>query len=124
MPTLLDLPSWQSRIRGHTNNEIKHRRRKPDRCLAASQGPTHGLYTKFSTGSPHDVIVGLLRDYVAPVTDVGAGTPVIPVIDVRDPRFGGAKGDGVTDDTAAIQAAINTISPGQTGTVLIPVGIY
>lgn len=35
----------------------------------------------------------------------------------------GAKGDGTTDDTAAIQAAINACSPGG-GTVYFPVGDY
>jgi hypothetical protein len=38
-------------------------------------------------------------------------------------RTFGAKGDGVTDDTAAIQAAINSLSPGG-GTVHLPRGTY
>lgn len=41
------------------------------------------------------------------------------VVNVKD--FG-AIGDGVTDDTAAIQAAINSLSTG--GTVLFPCGVY
>jgi hypothetical protein len=42
-----------------------------------------------------------------------------PWVDVR--AFG-AKGDGITDDTAAIQAAINSLTSG--GTVFFPKGIY
>ena len=39
-----------------------------------------------------------------------------------DVRTFGAKGDGVTDDTAAIQAAIDSLTTG--GTVIIPAGLY
>jgi pectate lyase-like protein len=42
------------------------------------------------------------------------------VINVKDK---GAKGDGKTDDTAAIQAAIDAIG-GTKGTVLVPEGVY
>jgi hypothetical protein len=41
-------------------------------------------------------------------------------VNVKDPRFG-AKGDGVTNDTAAIQAAIDSIT---SGTVFFPPGTY
>lgn len=44
--------------------------------------------------------------------------PRIPIISVRD--FG-AYGDGIHDDTAAIQAAINSVGA---GTLLIPAGTY
>lgn len=36
----------------------------------------------------------------------------------------GAKGDGVTDDTNAIQDAIDSVANGSQGTILIPVGNY
>jgi parallel beta-helix repeat protein len=45
-----------------------------------------------------------------------------PVVNVRDPKFG-AKADGVNDDTAAIQKAINSLPSGG-GTVFFPAGVY
>jgi polygalacturonase len=43
-----------------------------------------------------------------------------PVVNVRDK---GAKGDGKTDDTASIQAAIDAVG-GTKGTVFVPDGVY
>ena len=54
----------------------------------------------------------------------GDGTPspgAAPVVDVRS--FG-ARGDGVTDDTAAVQAAIITLGSAGGGTVYFPPGRY
>lgn len=54
-----------------------------------------------------------------------SGAPCAPapaslsVVNVRDR---GARGDGQTDDTAAIQAAVNAVASG--GTVLVPDGVY
>ena len=54
------------------------------------------------------------------------------IYNVKDPRYG-AKGDGVTDDTAAIQAAANAIPDGQSyfsepgkagGILFLPMGNY
>ena len=57
----------------------------------------------------------------ANATDACAPPPASTlVVNVRDK---GAKGDGQTDDTAAIQAAIDAIG-GTKGTVLVPKGIY
>lgn len=48
-----------------------------------------------------------------------------PIFNVKDPAFaGGAKGDGVTDDTAAIEAAISACSSAGGGTVVMPPGTY
>jgi hypothetical protein len=44
------------------------------------------------------------------------------VVSVKDPRFG-ARGDGIADDTAAIQAAVNSFA-GFAGTVYFPRGVY
>lgn len=45
------------------------------------------------------------------------------IVNVKDPQFG-AKGDGVTDDTSAVQAAINYLSANGGGTVWVPPGTY
>lgn len=61
---------------------------------------------------PMSVLANLLAGQLVVPTDGGA------VINVKDPAYG-AVGDGVTDDTAAIQAAINA-----GGRVLVPDGVY
>ncbi|HEV2211648.1 MAG TPA: glycosyl hydrolase family 28 protein [Verrucomicrobiae bacterium] len=53
---------------------------------------------------------------VRAATDLGARTYNV--------REFGAKGDGVTLDTAAVQAAINACHADQGGTVLIPAGVF
>lgn len=47
----------------------------------------------------------------------------LPFLDVTDPRFG-ARGDGATDDTAAIQAAITAANASGGGRVVVPRGTY
>lgn len=44
-------------------------------------------------------------------------------VNVKDPTYG-AKGDGSTDDTSAIQAAINAVEAAGGGTVIFPPGTY
>ena len=63
-----------------------------------------------------------------------AETPAVPASDISktleaklaifDIRDFGAKGDGVTLDTAALQAAIDACSKDQGGTVLVPAGTF
>lgn len=52
---------------------------------------------------------------------VASGSPGARLYDIRD--FG-AKGDGVTLDTAALQAAIDACHQDQGGTVLVPAGTF
>ncbi len=57
---------------------------------------------------------------------IGAPCDPVPlsdfVVNVKDPRFG-AKGDGVTNDTSAIQKAVNAVASSG-GTVVVPAGTY
>lgn len=55
-------------------------------------------------------------------TQVGT-TSALQVLNVRQAPYN-AKGDGTTDDTAAIQAAINAVAAAGGGTVYLPAGIY
>ena len=54
----------------------------------------------------------------ASAADVSAGTRVYDI------RHFGAKGDGVTLDTLAVQAAIDACTADQGGTVLVPAGVF
>lgn len=60
--------------------------------------------------------------WVGPVNTALAGIASSAVFNVKDPRYG-AVGDGVTDDTAAIQAA-DTAAAVAGGTVFFPPGTY
>ena len=67
----------------------------------------------------------LLASWFAPPPALAAAgcakTPTSPlVVNVRQK---GAKGDGRTDDTAALQAALDKVA-GTGGTVLVPDGVY
>lgn len=54
------------------------------------------------------------------ITEVGITAPLSPTFNVR---MFGAKGDGITDDSTAIQAALDSVSTGG-GTVFVPAGDY
>ncbi len=56
-----------------------------------------------------------------PAKTISSGSPGARVYDIRD--FG-AKGDGQTLDTAALQAAIDACHNDQGGTVLVPAGVF
>ena len=61
-----------------------------------------------------------LSGFAGPVTDSGG-----QVFNVKASAYaGGAKGDGITDDTAAILAAVAACMAAGGGIVLFPVGIY
>ena len=85
---------------------------------------TAGLFGNVTGGDISGNIIGLNGNLI-PVTATGSTTArslanrFADVVNVRD--FG-AVGDGVADDTVAIQAAINSLSIG--GTILFPCGIY
>jgi hypothetical protein len=60
-------------------------------------------------------------DAAAPAAPVADHTLGVRLYNIRD--FG-AKGDGVTLDTAAVQAAIDTCNKDHGGTVLVPAGVF
>ncbi|WP_369272384.1 glycosyl hydrolase family 28-related protein [Streptomyces sp. R11] len=78
--------------------------------LDALRGSANGLATLDPTGK-------------VPTTQIPVLTPpdLLDWLNVQSPEFG-AKGDGVTDDTAEIQAAINAAGIG--GLVYFPKGVY
>jgi hypothetical protein len=78
--------------------------------LTALRGAANGLATLDPMGK-------------VPATQIPVITPsdVLDWLNVQSPEFG-AKGDGTTDDTTAIQAAINAAGIG--GVVYFPKGVY
>jgi len=65
-----------------------------------------------STGNPKNIVIDGNKTVTATFSPI--------VVNVKSK---GAKGDGITDDTKAIQAAIDQVA-GTGGTVLVPDGIY
>ena len=91
-----------------------------------TQGLHEGALVKFSTVQTQTSSVA----NAGAVTFLQAGTGAVPTnvqtklretVSVKD--FG-AQGDGVTDDTAAIQAAIDAANTAGGGTVTVPAGVY
>ena len=85
----------------------------------------HGSELRIATG----VMITINGPFESPLSKafdlVGTGLVAFGTGAVKEfyPQWWGAKGDGVTDDSAAIQAAINAV-PSSGGTVFIPTGTY
>jgi hypothetical protein len=81
----------------------------------------NSVTVKDSSISPYTPTAGVGGgDFATAVRMAGPG----PWFDVTHPLYG-AKGDGSTDDTAAIQAAINACAANtRSGTVFFPPGVY
>jgi hypothetical protein len=91
-----------------------------------TQGLHQGALVKFSTVQTQTSLV----NSAGAVTFLQAGTGAVPrsvqskerdIVSVKD--FG-AVGDGVTDDTAAIQAAVNAAEANRNNEIYFPVGNY
>ncbi|WP_327230799.1 glycosyl hydrolase family 28-related protein [Streptomyces murinus] len=67
---------------------------------------------------------GSARAWVEAHNVGNTSTPARSVLDWVSVRDHGAQGDGVTDDTAAIQAAITTVAAAGGGTLYVPAGRY
>ncbi len=65
--------------------------------------------------------IGLSDAWIAEIVDKDVPSADLPWV---TPQDYGAKGDGVTDDTTAIQAAFDAVNTAGGGTVYFPKGIY
>ncbi len=75
--------------------------------------------------TPYGIFFSSLVLTQAVYAQAGSGKPAAAaplVVNVKDAKFG-ARGDGTTDDTNAIQKAINAVA-GTGGTVRVPDGVY
>ena len=77
------------------------------------------FYRKPSTGIPSTDLDAATQTKLTQAADSQSTI----VISVKDPAYG-AKGDGGTDDTVAVQAAINAASAAGGGQIFFPTGTY
>lgn len=81
----------------------------------SSSAPAH----RFATGIDNTGTVL----YAQPLYSDISGTPTIPVINVKDSPYN-AIGDGIADDKATIQLALDAASAAGGGMVIMPAGVY
>ena len=79
--------------------------------MADTRRTLSALQTQLADNASGDISPQDVRDFLVSVYP-----------DIKNARNYGATGDGVTDDTAAIQAALDAVSPG--GTCFVPRGVY
>lgn len=85
--------------------------------------PTYGVYTQTSDVAAdfEGRLLGIIPGESRTVPDLPTYTLNNRVFNVKDY---GAKGDGVTDDTAAFNAAITAVTAAGGGTIYVPYGTY
>jgi polygalacturonase len=97
------------------DNEFLASRRK---WLGIAAGASIGSGILAATGATSTAGAAAVSAKHTSMTDSDLGTRVYNVRDF------GAKGDGATLDTAAVQAAIDACTKDQGGTVLVPAGVF
>src|SRR5579859_703408 len=81
----------------------------------------HAAITTVAASAGSTLLAPAVATAAEPDKLISSASPGARVYDIRD--FG-AKGDGKTLDTAALQTAIDTCNREQGGTVLVPAGVY